>query len=116
MKAIKKALARIKDRRGETIAEVLVALLVSSLGIVTLAAMINSSASLVRKSRDGMAAYAEGENAVVKQSAASGSGTVTIIGEGNAAIRLTGGDGTEITVQYYENGSNGSVRSYKVAE
>lgn len=114
--ALKKASARIKNTRGESIAEVLAALLVSSLAIVTLAVMISSSSSLVNKSRDGMKAYVSGENAVVGQSGASKSGTVTVRGSGSELIRLTDDGEAEIKVEYYENGTNASVKSYKVIE
>ena len=54
---MKKALAKLKNKSGETIAEVLVALLVSSLGLVILASMINASTNIIAKSRSLMEEY-----------------------------------------------------------
>jgi hypothetical protein len=54
---MKKALAKLKNKSGETIAEVLVALLVSSLGLVMLASMINASTNIIAKSRSLMEEY-----------------------------------------------------------
>ncbi|MBP5156060.1 MAG: hypothetical protein J6252_05705 [Clostridia bacterium] len=114
--ALKKAAARMKSKRGETIAEVLAALLVSSLAIVTLAVMISSASSLVNKSRDGMKAYVAGENTVVGQNGSGTAGSVTVRGSGSEIIRLTDDVETTIRIEYYENGTNGSVKSYKVIE
>lgn len=48
---------KLKSRAGETISEVLIALLISSLGLVMLAAMITASARTIGKSRETLEAY-----------------------------------------------------------
>lgn len=47
----------IKNSRGESIAEVLIALLISSLGILMLAGMITSSSKMIQNSQDTMKKY-----------------------------------------------------------
>ena len=48
---------KLKSRAGETISEVLIALLISSLGLVMLAAMITASARTITKSREVLETY-----------------------------------------------------------
>ena len=48
---------KLRSRAGETLAETLVALLVSSIGLMMLASMINSSARLITKSRSVLSDY-----------------------------------------------------------
>lgn len=72
---------RKRSTAGETIAETLVALLISSLALLMLAGAITSSAKAVQKSRDKMGAYYdlnEEESGVVKQAADGVTVTVTI--------------------------------------
>ena len=53
---------KMKYQAGETIAEVLVALLISSLALVMLASMISSTQSMVAKSEQKMNAYYDVNN------------------------------------------------------
>ena len=52
-----KFLKKLKSNHGESIAEVLVALLISSLALVMLASMISTTASLTLRSKDRMTDY-----------------------------------------------------------
>jgi Tfp pilus assembly protein PilV len=62
---------KIKNQSGETIAETLVALLISSIALMMLASMINSTVNLVTKSEAKMGDYyaknAELENSAISQ-------------------------------------------------
>ena len=82
MQDVKKSVLRkLKSRKGETISETLVALLISSLALTMLAGAITASANLVEKSRTKMDSYyaaSEQENGVIKMSGAGTEGTVTI--------------------------------------
>ncbi len=53
-KTIKK---KLSGKKGDSIAEVLIALLISSLALVMLAAMINSSDNMITYSKKKMSAY-----------------------------------------------------------
>ena len=50
----KRIIKKVKSRAGETIAEVLVALLISSVALVMLAGMIASTTSMVTQSKSKM--------------------------------------------------------------
>ena len=54
---LKKYISRIGDVRGDSIAEVLVALLISSLSLVMLATMISSASKMILTSKDKMNNY-----------------------------------------------------------
>lgn len=66
---MKKILKKLKSYVGETIAEVLIALLISALGMLMLATMITSSSNSIMKSRKTLEAYysASWENGTKKQ-------------------------------------------------
>ena len=126
-------LRKIKNRNGETIVEVLVALLISSLGMIMLANMIVTSTNLITRSKETLTAYANAQvsNKVIERSDSSaGSGTVTMkvaaSGGTISTVKINDDvdtyDGTDvegkptIAVTYYENSTVGThtVISYKV--
>ncbi len=72
---------KLNSRRGESIAETLVALLLSALALVMLAAAITSSTRVITASREKLKAYYddnEQSNGVVKMLSAEGSTTISI--------------------------------------
>lgn len=108
----KKAAARLRSRAGESIAEVLVAVLIAALGIALLAGMIGSSTKVIASSKETAGRYVSAGNALVAQ---SGEGA----GIGTASLTLTDGGNTvasgECTVRYYTNTTlSDAVVSYKV--
>ena len=120
MKAFKAALMRmrnkVKSKKGESITEVLVALLISALAIVLLAGMVNASTNMILKSKDKMEKYANAENNVVERNGEGESGAVQIVDSNNNPVTLTDGAGTDIDVAYFTNNESvqHTVRSYKV--
>lgn len=50
---------KISNQRGETIAETLVALLISAVALVMLASMISSSSSMITRARNRLSVYYE---------------------------------------------------------
>lgn len=107
MIGMKRLAARARSRRGESISEVLVALLVSALAILMLASMTSASTKLIRDSQSRIDAFVLAENALVDQS-----------GEGEAAdVGLTRGlcdNDMSIPVRYYVNtAGTETVVSYK---
>ena len=115
-KLIKASKRRIKSRSGESITEVLVALLVSTLGIVLLAGMINSSSIMINQSKDKITEFVRESKTVVEQKddPAYGTDTVEIV-ENNVSIKLFDGD-KGASIEYFENDAAGKtvVKSYKV--
>ena len=120
--------AKLKARRGEALAEILVALAISAVGMVLLAGMIMSSADMIKTSKDKMDDYIKAQNSIVQQETSELTGTVTfnrtIEDEGTETITafvLTdewkdlGGDPVELTVHYFVNSEIGgkSVVSYR---
>ena len=76
----KKLLGRIRSQTGESIAEVLIALLISALALVMLASMISSTQSMVDKSKNKMKEY-DSQNEILESGGYSkGPETVTIQG------------------------------------
>ena len=79
-------IARLRSRAGESIAEVLVALLISVLGIALLVGMIGASTRIIDQSTDAM--QSEYSRTVVSAAYAS-RGSVTIYsGSGSAASAI----------------------------
>ena len=107
---------KLNSRKGESIGEVLVALLISALALVMLASMITASTRMIQSSRDKLNEYYLANNTLTdRPETGSGSGTVTIK-EGGAVVKLDVGstDGT-ISVKYYKNDkapANTQVVSY----
>ncbi len=107
--------ARLRSRAGESISEVLVALLVSALALMMLASMVASSSNMVQTSRQKMQDYITAENALTEQSGKGTDGTVTVQ-NGGEGLSLYDGADSEIAVTYYQNTTVGgkTVTAYKV--
>ena len=94
----KKLRRRVKNQAGETIAEVLIALLISSLALVMLASMISATQSMVSKSKTKMDEYYAANNKLETYSGTAISGkTVSISGDGVTYSTPAGG------LSVYEN-------------
>ena len=68
----KRIIKKVKSRAGETIAEVLVALLISSVALVMLAGMIASTTSMVTQSKSKMEKYYEANEKLETQTETTG--------------------------------------------
>ena len=58
----KRMLDKLRSRRGDSLAEVLVAMLISAVALVMLASMIASSGRMIRRSRESMEEYDAANN------------------------------------------------------
>ena len=109
---------RLKSRRGESITEVLAALLVSTIGVALLTVMIGSSSRMISTSRDKIDDYVGASNLLAQKGTDNdGEGTVVVRNTSGDAISLSDDVPTrEITVAYYTNSELGeqSVTAYKV--
>lgn len=84
-KLLRAAAARLRSRGGDSIAEVLVALLISAVALVMLASMISASASLIERSKATMAQYYAVNNALTLQ--ADGDDALAEVKEGSAVFK-----------------------------
>ena len=90
---------KLKSNAGETLAEVLIALLISSLAILMLAGMISSSSGIILRSEAAMKAYTAGAEGLTNPATAGG--TISLKkGTESTASNLLGND---ITALYAEN-------------
>ena len=105
--------ARLKSQAGESIAETLIALLVSTVGLMMLAGMINTGAHLITRSRTTLRTYYT-ENNRLEEKGEGADGQVRV------TIRFKEGDIPEepLEAEYYENTAirRRSVISYKTSE
>lgn len=107
MDFLKRIKRKLKSEKGESIAEVLVALLVSMLGLVLLASMITTSVNIVTKSKENTKKYVVAENYLVNPTGtaptgvSSGGGKVS---SGDMTLAPgVGGSANPISVNYYSN-------------
>ena len=96
------AVKRLKQNTGETIAELLVAVVISTLGLMLLAGMINAASAMIRSGQETEERYAAGENALADRTGAVvGTGSVTIAYN---SVSVSIASGVEsIPVSYYAN-------------
>ena len=116
MKLLKRIQEKLTEKHGESIAETLIALLISCAGLLMLASMIASGTRVVQKSRAKLKDYYEKNNVVAAEgvndpenlNTNAGTLTITITGEG------VKGQVVE-NVNYYINDifKNTSVISYR---
>jgi type II secretory pathway component PulJ len=110
-----KALNKLRSRRGESLVEILISLVVSSLGILMLAGVIATSTRIIKNNSLLMDQYYRRNNVLETRAddAVSGDG-VTV--ESGAAIKITpeGKASVHYTVKYYVHEQNGEyIVSYK---
>lgn len=111
---IRKIKTKLNNRAGESIAETLVALLISSLALVMLAGAISAASGVVVKSRSKLKEYYDSNenNSVIKMSSGGTSrGNITIKNSSGTTIQTK-------TITYYQNTEFGKniVISYKSNE
>jgi hypothetical protein len=101
MKTIRK---KLKNNRGESISEVLIALLISSLGIALLAVMIASSIRIIDTGRKTIERYVDEGNALVVRGSSDLHGTF-VLTDSSDDDRLLTKESTQadIPVLYYKN-------------
>ena len=63
----KRTSIKLRSQAGETIAEVLVALLISSVALIMLASMISATSSMVTRSKTAMEAYYEANESLERR-------------------------------------------------
>lgn len=106
---------KTRSRSGETLAEVLVALLVATLALMILAGMISSTTSIVKASESKMDDYYAGNARLENISGTSTTVTITIA---DSAIPPVVTHSFNVNLNYDENqvfGASRTVTAYKIA-
>ena len=92
----KRICRKLRSKAGETIAEVLISLLISSVALILLAQMIGAATNMVTSSENTLKAYYEESNNLAQQTTGSSSASVTLTMDGTAFSE-------PITVDLFEN-------------
>jgi len=111
----KRIYGKLNDSRGDSIAEVLVALLIAAVALVMLASMIASSSSMIIRSRGYMTDYYDQNNDLIDNAANQHDGTVTVkASDGTSPYGITE-NGETLNVKYTVNDSykGGRIVSYR---
>ena len=108
MKTAKKIARRIKSRAGESISEVLFALLIAAVALVMLVSMIAASTKLIDNSRKAVEEYYAANNKLA-------GGNEAPAGSGRALLKDGAETVAEFSVDVYANDelASGTVISYK---
>lgn len=113
-KCFSDGIQQIKNKKGESIAETLVALLIAALGILLLASMIMSSSNIISRSKTAIDEYVNAENKLVSDMAnrtdAKGKGSITMKTQ-TGQVKLSEIDSSG-KVDYYVNEKADNVIAY----
>ena len=105
---------RLRDRRGESIGEVLVALLIAAVALMMLASLIATSTRLTRSSEERMQEYYTANENLTASLAAARAGTQS----GSLVFTYLDGDNNQQTIPYnniyYAENSEASGAKNKV--
>lgn len=107
---MKKTLEKVKSSVGETISEVLIALLISSVGLIMLAGMISASGNVISRSRTVLENYYS--NRVTASSVEGATVTITNTTETKTygpTVNVTGKTLGGITIVSYAASSDGGT-------
>lgn len=124
---------KLKSKKGETITETLVSVLIAAAAMILFASMITSSQRILQKSESIMDAYYDGETKMEEAMAAGGTADGIEFGNGEVTIKPTNGelsygisnkhkDGKKISVSYATNQpkdtstSTSGIKRFAIAE
>ena len=114
---MKQATTKLRSRAGESISEVLVALMIISMGLTMLAGLILTAGNLIRRSEDSLEGYVNAENRMLAHEQKAGSGQVKVWDQYGGKLPLTDGSSDNaITIDYYAFSAPGGeqVTSYSI--
>ena len=97
---------KLKNNSGESIAELLISILISVLGITLLAIMIQTSSKMILSSTEKIREYtdsktSECENSIIKRTNSIGSFQANLVDSDNKAYRFYQGSG-QLNVNVYK--------------
>lgn len=99
---LKDLIRKLKNKKGESLTETLVALLISVLSLTLLASMILSGNRITSRSKERMTDYYDSSSAIVQGSGASIDGSITIKDAAGKYCRLSP-DENSVRVNIYVN-------------
>ena len=106
MKKLKASLSKkLKGTAGESLAEVLIALLIAALALTMLASVITTAARIITQSKQKMSEYYTKNDTIALRSASGddlGEWTVTVKDASDSSVNLVSGV-SSIAVEYYVN-------------
>lgn len=113
-----KLFAKLNSRTGETIAETLVALLISALALIMLAGAISTTSRIVTESENKMQEYYTANNGLAEPSGKDGSLTILTIADNEGKGVILFGTTSDINIAYSKNDvfSGHPVVAYKKSE
>ncbi len=107
MKRLRASLSnKLKGNAGESIAEVLIALLIAALALTMLASVISAAAKMITESKEKVSQYYAANDNLTAHTPVDESSywTVTVKNASNAAVKLTNAASeSSITVRYNVN-------------
>ena len=111
---LEKTAKKLRGGAGESLAEVLISLLISAVGVLLLATMIQSATGMIADSSKKYQSYIQSENRLEAQSGAGRSSQIGIKLD-DETIKLTDGSGYSTNVLCYASASGGeTIVSYRV--
>lgn len=105
-KLLERIRAKLRTRGGESITEVLVAVLISAVALTMLASMIAASTRLIQTSRSQMEKYYEGNRALDLQQDSSGTSGCVVVGDTSIPVYISENalGGTKVYAFWKKNG------------
>ena len=99
---------RLRSKRGESLAEVLIATLLSAVAMVMLSSMIFTSNRIVTHSKEVTQKYVTENNRIVEKKGTYREGSVSVV-IGENVVKLTDGSSDYLKAWYYVNNSLSNV-------
>lgn len=111
-----KIISKLKGKAGESLAEVLIALLIAALAMTMLASVISTTARIVNESKTKIGKYYDANNTLESKPVTNSKATVTInplndSGEPVTTVTVNLKSGNEV-VYLYENAEAGKTKVY----
>lgn len=75
---MEKAISRLRNTAGESIAETLIALLISSLALIMLAGAVSTATDIVKRSKTTMSAYYDADSALTNVASVASASNITV--------------------------------------
>ena len=114
---MRRAIDKLRSRRGESLTEVLVSTLIAAVALTMLASMVATGARLVNQSRDRLAEYYEAGNGLAAQApAAEDPETIELrLKDGSGAVVRLRADESKLEAYVFVNESLGGdgVTAYR---
>lgn len=102
-KLIRKLRSRLTGNQGETLAEVLFALLIAALALTMLASVISSASDIIQRSKRTTDAYYNANTLLDEESVTPKAGTLTVTKSGETEVIKLKRNTASVAVNYYVN-------------